>query len=190
MMPDVDGWAVLAALKADPELARIPVIVVTILDEARTGFALGAADYLTKPVDRDRLRGLVQGYAGTTAGPVLVVDDDPAVRDLVRRGLEREGLAVAEAADGRAALDEVARRRPALILLDLMMPVMDGFEFLDALGRQPEGGAIPVVVLTGRNLTPEDRGRLDSQVTRIIQKGVAGRDAVLAEIRERLAISR
>jgi CheY-like chemotaxis protein len=67
---------------------------------------------------------------------------------------------------------------------------MDGFEFLDALGRQPEGGAIPVVVLTGRNLTPEDRGRLDSQVTRIIQKGVAGRDAVLAEIRERLAISR
>jgi signal transduction histidine kinase/CheY-like chemotaxis protein len=188
MMPGMDGWAVLAALKADPALAAIPVIMVTILDDKEMGFALGAVDYLTKPVDWARLRGLVRSLRpAASTEPVLVVDDDPDVRDMLRRALETDGLAVLEAEHGRAALARIATQRPALILLDLTMPEMDGFEFLDVLRRSPDGRAIPVVVLTARDLTPEDRQRLNGQVEQILLKGPHDRDELLAEIRRLLA---
>jgi signal transduction histidine kinase/DNA-binding response OmpR family regulator len=185
MMPGMDGWAVLAALKADPELAPIPVVMVTILDDKEMGFALGAVEYLTKPVDRTRLLDVVKRFRpGASPDPVLVVDDDPAMREMLRRSLEKAGLAVLEADDGRAALAEIARQRPALVLLDLMMPVMDGFEFLRELRATPQGRAIPVVVLTARDLTPEDRQRLQGQVAHVLGKGAYSRDALLQEVRE------
>jgi CheY-like chemotaxis protein len=188
MMPGMDGWAVLAALKADPELADIPVVMVTIVDaERERGFALGAADYLTKPVDWKRLLGVVRGLRDASQpGPVMIVDDDPAMREMVRRGLEREGIPVLEAEHGRAALSRLASPRPALILLDLMMPEMDGFEFLETLRGLPEFAAIPVVVITSRDLTPEERGRLDGRVERIVAKGGLGRDELLRQIRDRV----
>ncbi len=185
MMPGMDGWAVLTALKADPELAAIPVVMVTILDDKEMGFALGAVEYLTKPVDRARLLDVVKRFRpGASTDPVLVVDDDPAMRDMLRRSLEKDGLAVLEAEHGRAALAEIARRRPALILLDLTMPVMDGFEFLRELRATPDGRAIPVVVLTARDLTPEDCQRLQGQVAHVLGKGAYSRDALLQEVRE------
>jgi CheY-like chemotaxis protein len=191
MMPGLDGWAVLSALKADPALAQIPVIMVTITDDKEMGFALGAVDYLTKPVDWTHLADVVRRLraAGATE-PVLVVDDDPAMRDLVRRALEKEGIPVVEAEHGRAALERVARQAPALILLDLMMPEMDGFEFLAELRRQEAWRRIPVVIVTAKELTAEERERLNGQVTRVIQKGGGGpRDALLAEIHELVAAS-
>jgi signal transduction histidine kinase/CheY-like chemotaxis protein len=189
-MPGMDGWAVLAALKADPELAGIPVIVLTMLDDKATGFALGAVDYLTKPVSRDQLAVAVRrlGVAGP-AEPVLIVDDDPAVREIVRRALEKEGVAVAEAAHGRAGLAEVARRRPGLILLDLMMPELDGFGFLEELRRVPAWRDIPVIVLTAKELTDEDRRRLQGSVEKILAKGAYDRQSLLQEIRGRIATS-
>jgi hypothetical protein len=188
MMPGMDGWAVLAALKADPELAAVPVVMVTIVDtERERGFTLGAVDYLTKPVDWKRLLGVVRGLRDAgQPGPVLVVDDDPAMREMMRRSLERESIPVVEAENGRVALSRLAAPRPALILLDLMMPEMDGFEFLETLRGLPELATIPVVVLTSRDLTVEDHARLDGLVERIVAKGGLGRDELLKEIRDRV----
>ena len=154
MMPGMDGWAVLAALKADAATADIPVIMVTIVDDRNLGYALGAADYLTKPIDRERLIAVLARYRPER--PILVVDDDPALRELLRRTLEREGYAVVEAADGRSALARIEERVPGLILLDLMMPHMNGFELLTELRARPEWRGIPVVVVTAKDLTPED----------------------------------
>ncbi len=171
MMPAMDGWSVLAALKSDPELAEIPVVMITILDEKPLGLALGAADYLTKPVERERVVAVLNRFvAARDAGPVLVIEDDDATRALLRRALEAEGCDVTDAADGRAGLDRVAERAPALILLDLMMPGMDGFAFLDALRARGEWRSIPVVVVTAKDLTEEDRHRLNGGVQRVIQK--------------------
>jgi CheY-like chemotaxis protein len=190
MMPGMDGWAVLSALKADPALAAIPVIMVTITDDKEMGFSLGAVDYLTKPVDWTHLGDVVRRLraAGST-GPVLVVDDDPGMRDLVRRALEKESIPVAEAEHGRAALERIAGEVPALVLLDLMMPEMDGFEFLAELRRREAGRTIPVVIVTAKELTVEERERLNGHVTRVIQKGGGSRDSLLAEIHDLIAAS-
>jgi CheY-like chemotaxis protein len=188
MMSGMDGWAVLSALKADPALADIPVIMVTITDDKEMGFALGAVDYLTKPVDWNHLADVVRRVraAGATE-PVLVVDDDPAMRDLVRRALEKDGIPVVEAENGRVALERVAAQAPALILLDLMMPEMDGFEFVTELRRQEAGRRIPVVIVTAKELTEADRERLNGLVTKVIQKGAGARGSLLEEIHELVA---
>ncbi len=184
MMPGVDGWAVLSQLKADPVLADIPVIMVTIVDDRNLGYALGATEYLTKPVDRERLAAIVRKYrrAGTP-DLVLVVEDDPATRAMLRTTLERDGWEVAEAENGRVGLQAVARREPRLVLLDLMMPEMDGFQFVTELRRTEEGRRIPVIVLTAKDVTAEDRRRLTGSVEVILQKGAASRETILAEIR-------
>jgi CheY-like chemotaxis protein len=187
MMPGLDGWAVLAALKADPATADIPVIMVTMMDDRNLGYALGAADYLTKPIDRERLLAALARHRPGL--PILVVDDDPALRELLRRTLEREGYTVVEAADGRAALARIEERLPGLILLDLMMPHMDGFEVLAELRARPAWRAIPVVVVTAKDLTPEERQRLNGQVERVLAKGALGPQALLAEVRELVAAS-
>jgi len=184
LMPGMDGWAVLAALKADPDLAATPVILQTILEDRNLGFALGASEYLTKPVDRKRLAALVKRYVPTgAAGLVLLVEDDRPTRALLGRTLAREGWSVAEAENGRIALERIAAQRPSLILLDLMMPEMDGFEFLDALRRDQSGRGIPVVVLTAKTLTAADRQRLNGGVERVVQKHALDAEALLAEIR-------
>jgi CheY-like chemotaxis protein len=188
LMPGVDGWSVLTTLKADPDLAEIPVVVVSILDDRGIGYALGATDYLTKPIDRDRLLAIVRHYRPDgLAAPVLVIDDDPAARDMLRRTLEREGWPVEEAPDGRAGLAQVAARSPALILLDLMMPEMDGFDFLDELRRDDAWHELPVIVVTAKALTEDERKRLTGHVECIIQKGRQSRQELLAEVRDLVA---
>jgi two-component system, NtrC family, sensor kinase len=187
MMPAMDGWAVLSALKSDPELSDIPVIMLTILDARNMGYALGAADYLTKPIDRDRLAAVLKKYRRDL--PVLVVDDDADLRRRLRRLLERDGYTVAEAEHGREALARLPEISPGLILLDLMMPEMDGFEFVVELRRHEAWRAIPVIVITARDLSAEDRRRLNGYVEKVLQKGAYSRDALLAEVRELVAAS-
>jgi signal transduction histidine kinase/DNA-binding response OmpR family regulator len=190
IMPEMDGWAVLAALKTDPELAGIPVVMVTMLDDREMGFALGAVEYLAKPLDRGRLATLARrlGVAAARA-PVLVVDDDPAMRELLRRALEKDGLRVEEAEHGRAALAAVEREVPALILLDLLMPEMDGFEFLRALRQREAWRGLPVIIVTAKELTVEDRQRLNWEVARIVETRAGGREGVLAELRALIVAS-
>jgi CheY-like chemotaxis protein len=183
MMPGMDGWSVVSALKADPDLSNIPVVMLTIVDDQKLGYTLGAADYLSKPIDWKRLTSVLERYrAHSGTARILVVEDDASVRELLQRNLENDQWTVALAENGRVALGRVAQAQPALILLDLMMPEMDGFEFMDAL-RQREGGRdIPVVVITARQLSEEDRRRLNGQVVRIIQKSQTTAEEVLAEV--------
>jgi two-component system, NtrC family, sensor kinase len=187
MMPGLDGWAVLAALKGDSATAGIPVVMLTMLDDRSLGYALGATDYLTKPIDRERLVAALAPYRREL--PVLIVDDDPDLRALLRRMLEREGYEVAEADNGRSALDRVRTRTLGAILLDLMMPEMDGFEFLEELRRDEAGRAIPIIVITARDLSAEDHQRLNGSVERILQKGAYRHDALLAEVRHLVGAS-
>jgi CheY-like chemotaxis protein len=185
MMPGMDGWAVLTALKADPELAHIPVIMLTMVDDKNFGYALGAAEYLTKPIDRGRLSALLGKYrCEAPRCSVLLVEDDVTTREMMRRMLEKEGWTVAEAENGREGLARMAESEPQLILLDLMMPEMDGFEFLTELRQNPAWRTIPVVVITAMDLTPEDRQRLNGSVTQILQKGAYSRDELLEEVRQ------
>jgi PAS domain S-box-containing protein len=187
MMPGMDGWAVLTKLRAEPELAEIPVIMVTIVDERNLGHTLGATDYLTKPVDRDRLTALVRKYRRQGGRDlVLIVEDDAGTRDMLRKTLEREGWDVAEAENGRRGLQQVARVDPSLVLLDLMMPEMDGFAFVTELRRNEAGRRVPVVVLTSKDVTQDDRRRLTGFVEIILQKGAASRETILTEIRSLL----
>ena len=187
MMPHMDGWAVLTALKADPATADIPVILVTIVDDKQLGFALGAVDYFTKPIDFKRLQAALAKYRRPAGPPtVLVVEDDPATREMLRRTLARDGWEAVEAQNGREGLERLDETAPGLILLDLMMPEMDGFEFLEALRQRPDGRDIPVIVITAKDLTEDDHRRLNGGVERIIQKGATRLDQVLDTVRSLL----
>jgi PAS domain S-box-containing protein len=187
IMPNMDGWSVLAALKADAELGEIPVIMLTMLDDRNLGFALGASEYLTKPVDAARLVGVLRRHApeaGGAPGHALIVDDDELTRTVLRRTLEEAGWGVEEAADGRAALDCLMERVPRLVLLDLMMPGMDGFEVAARMQADPRWRAIPVVVVTARDLTAQDRLRLAGAADLIIEKGGFRRDLLLDHVND------
>ncbi len=184
LMPGMDGWAVLTTLKGDRALADIPVVMLSIVDERNLGFTLGAAGYLTKPIDRARLVTVVKRYAHRKSPAALVVEDKPATRRQLRRMLETEGWIVVEAENGKVGLDQVAQRVPDLVLLDLMMPEVDGFEFLDAFRQREDCQRVPVVVITAKELTPDDRRRLNGAVQQIMEKGTHTREALLAEIRE------
>jgi signal transduction histidine kinase/CheY-like chemotaxis protein len=191
LMPGTDGWTVLRALKAEPLTAEIPVVMVSMLDDKDIGYALGAADYLTKPFDRQALVSALRRYRdGKTPRPVLVVEDDPATREVIRRTLERDGWIVSEAENGRVALQSLSRAVPDLIILDLMMPEMDGFEFVGELRKIPAGRRVPVVVVTAKELTAEDRERLNGHVGHVFQKGSFSRDELTTELRRALSAGR
>ena len=179
MMPQMDGWSVLAQLKADPELATIPVVLVTFVDEPALGDSLGAAELIPKPVDWNRLSQVVDRFRGE--GGVLVVDDDTDTRARLRSVLERNGWTVTEAANGKDALEQVHAAPPQLIVLDLTMPVMDGFTFLQTLRADEQHRDIPVVVLTARDLSPGDRQLLDG-VDRVLTKGEQSLRDVAGEV--------
>src|SRR5262249_37725597 len=156
MMPSMDGWAVLTALKADPATAEIPVVMLTIVDDKNMGFALGAADYFTKPIDWRRLGTVLQKYRKpATAQTVLIVEDDEPTREMLRRSLQKEGWQIREAANGRLGLEQLSSGVPGLILLDLMMPEMDGFGFMQELRKRPDCARVPVLVITAKDLTEE-----------------------------------
>ncbi len=188
MMPGMDGWAVLAALKNDPVTAHIPVVMVSMVDERRVGYALGAAAYLTKPIDRQRLVHILAGFQ-RKGQPyhVLLVEDEPDVRELVRRTLEGDGWRVEGAANGREALAALeSGELPTAILLDLMMPEMDGFQFVAELDRHEKYREIPVVVITAMDLSSDQRERLEKRVERILQKGAYDRDQLIEIVRAKV----
>ncbi len=186
MMPGLDGWTVLAALKGDPDLADIPVVLVTIVDEKQRGYALGVVEHLVKPVDRERLAAVLRQWCGAP-GHVLLVEDDGDIRGLMRQALASAGWTISEAENGRVALERMAERRPDAIVLDLVMPEMDGFEFLAAFRAREAWRGVPVLVVTARDLTDEDRQRFNGGVERIIQKGGYAGDDLLREVADALS---
>ncbi len=181
MMPDADGWSVLRMLKADADTADIPVVIVSFVAEARLGASLGAADVVAKPIEWARLK-LVLEEVRKAGDSVLVVDDEADTRQRLRAGLERNGWKVREAGNGAEALEAVRRAPPHLILLDLTMPVMDGFAFLDCLRDVPGGSTIPVVVLSARDVSSADRERL-SEARRVLRKDETSMDELATELR-------
>jgi len=188
MMPDMDGWSVLSALKGDATLCDIPVIMVTMVDDPERGFTLGASDYATKPVSRHRLSQILRKYTCLRPPcPVLVIDDDEGARSITRTMMEKEGWSVSEATNGIEALKSMEKERPSLIFLDLMMPEMDGFEFAAEVRRHPEWRSIPIVVITAQNLTNDERRRLTGHVESIVRKRGDSRGSLLAQVREVLA---
>ena len=168
MMGGVDGWSVLSQLKSHPATASIPVVVASIIDDRNLSFSLGASDYLTKPIDREQLADVLERVRSRgEAKSVLVVEDDADARRMLRRLCEKEGWAVFEAENGRVGLEAVAAHAPALVLLDLMIPEMDGCDFIEHLRRRPDAANLPVVVLTAKDLTERDRQRLHTRWTAI-----------------------
>jgi CheY-like chemotaxis protein len=186
MMPGMDGWDVLMMLKGDPQLTDVPVIMLTIVDDQQMGYALGASDYLMKPIERDRLLALLAKHQlqRRTHGTVLIVEDDAPTRELMQRILTKEGWTVSEAENGRVALAQLPQTKPDLVLLDLMMPEMDGFQFIEAIRQRDEWRTLPVIVVTAKELTLEDRLRLNGYVEKILQKGAYSREALLAEVHQ------
>ena len=182
MMPDMDGWSVLSALAADHELKDIPVIMVTMVDDQTTGYTLGATDYLTKPIDRRQLLNSIKKHR-RHGDRVLVVEDDVDTRDMLGRILSGAGWLVSEASNGREALEAMAREKPDLILLDLMMPVMNGFDFLVEMRASPKWLDVPVIVATAKDLTEEEREQLNGSVTQVLAKGAYTRDQLVEAVR-------
>ena len=190
MMPGMDGWAVLRALKATPDLRTIPVIMLSMIDDRSRGYSLGAVDYLTKPVDREALHKAISHYHHPDhACSVLLIEDDDETRDVMARMLKKMGCEVTEAGDGQQALNIISDAQPRLILLDLMMPVMDGFEFLSVIREQPEWQHVPVIVVTAKDLSKQDCKRLNGMVEEVLQKKAYTRKELLERVREVVAVS-
>jgi adenylate cyclase len=188
LMPGTGGWSVLQKLKGDPNLASIPVIMISILDEQKKGIALGASGYLTKPIDRAKLAALLEDFKfANKVSHALVIEDDEPTRVMLTRLLKSEGWEVAEAANGKTGLEQLQTVPPDLILLDLMMPEMDGFEFLTRLRRDPKHETTPVIVVTAADLSAEERSRLDGGVSHILEKEAYARDELLDQIRRLVA---
>jgi len=187
MMPEMDGWVVLEALKSDPNLHTIPVIMLTMVDDAARGHSLGASDYVTKPVNRRNLSKILQRYSCPSPPcPVLLVEDDVETRTTMRKMLEKRGCRVTEAENGEVGLAVMATERPSLIFLDLLMPVMDGFTFTDRVRAHPDWRSIPIIVVTAHDLTREERRRLNGYVERIVHKAGNSSHELLNQVRDAL----
>ena len=187
MMPSMDGWAVLSALKTDPATADVPVVMLTMVEDRPMGFALGATEYLTKPVQKSRVLEAVSRCVAHKSDDILVVEDDPMAADIVMRTVQADGHRCRHARNGREALAMVHESRPALIILDLMMPEMDGFTFLDALRVEGHDFPdIPVVVLTAKDLTPAESEHLAGRVMDTLRKGAGQRENLLEVIHRQL----
>jgi signal transduction histidine kinase/DNA-binding response OmpR family regulator len=183
MMPGMDGWATLSALKGDVKTAEIPVVMVTMMDQQNLGDALGAVDYLVKPVDRERLLGVVRAHVHHEGLPVLVVEDDLSTRQMLCRTLEKAGYRAASAENGRVGLERLSAEACGLVLLDLMMPEMDGFQFVSELRKREDGRDVPVIVLTAKDLTEEERIWLSGYADTVLTKGSYTRDQLVAQVK-------
>jgi signal transduction histidine kinase/CheY-like chemotaxis protein len=188
VLPARDGWEVLQELKADPETAHIPVIIVSLVSNHELGFALGAADYFVKPLDRtrflDRLREIAPLEDPARSPLVLVIDDDPQIRDFLGPELENVGYRAIFASEGREGVQLAATRRPRVVVLDLVMQGMDGFEAASALSRTPETRDIPVLVFTAKELDEAERRRLAEATSALLSKAPEDRRRVVAAIRQ------
>ena len=182
LLPRLDGWDVLARLKSEPATATLPVVIVSMLDERGKAFALGAADYIVKPVAReDVLDALHRCITGRGAPrTVVVIDDDKRDLDLVEAVLGGEGYIVLRAGSGDEGIELVRRELPAVVLVDLLMPGVDGFMVIERLRADPATEDVPVVVLTAKDMTAEDRRRLGGQISHLAQKGAYGRAELVA----------
>lgn len=192
IMPDLDGWTVLRSLKNDSELRSIPVVLATVLGDRDMGLALGAAEHLTKPIDAEELREVLNRIAhpGGTGADVLVVDDDLGTREMLRRILTREGWSVREAEDGEAGMAAVESARPAAVLLDLMMPRMDGFEMLKLLRQNSETRDLPVVIVTSKDLSRDERDWLAGKALTVFQKGAYEHSKLVETLRDMVDAAR
>ena len=186
LMPEVDGYTVLAALKANEQIADIPVVLVTVLDDSQKGYSFGAADYVAKPIESHRLLQVVRRYCGVEPATVLIIDDHPKDREIVRRTLRNDGCRTLEAADGAEGLEKLEGTTVDLIVLDLMMPVMDGFTFVEELRKRSDTKMLPVIVLTAKEMTSHDRNRLNGMVSHVIRKGQFDRRRFLQDIHQHL----
>jgi signal transduction histidine kinase len=187
MMPGMDGWRVLQALKSDPRTAQIPVVVCSIVDNRALGYRLGASDYLIKPVDplelTEALRNVSQSDAEDGEGYVLVVDDEHGARELLATALQRVGYTMRTAASGETALRMISKSVPRAVLSDLMMPGgMSGYELIARLRTDPRTEHVPILVITGRDMTPDDRKLILGQITEVIRKG----DLMMSDLDSRL----
>ena len=182
LMPHLDGWQVLHDLKADPATRDIPIIVLSVVDKKDLGYRLGAFDYILKPFDRETILAALARITPPRLH-LLVVDDDPQVVDLVRQLLEDEPHKVEAAMDGQEALEAISRQRPDVVLLDLLMPRMDGFGVIEHLQQDPGLRDIPVIVLTAKTLTQAEKMLLQERVLKVIEKAGLERNALIREIR-------
>ncbi len=188
LMPGMDGWSVLSQLKNDPDVADIPVVIMSLTRDKQLGFTLGASEFLTKPVERQRLVQVMEKYVGRREDrTVLVIEDDATTSELTTKLLSKEGYSVEQARNGRFALEAMEKAKPALILLDLMMPEMDGFQFIAELRRRDEWRDVPIVVVTAKSITSADRQKLNGYVRNIVQKGAIDYKTLLADIRKLLS---
>lgn len=190
IMPGMDGWETLGHLKSDTELAGIPVVMTTVLDDHNKGYALGAIDFLTKPVDQFQLaRALDRHSGGDRSRPVLVVDDDHDTRERLVKLIARMGWKVVGAENGEEAFKKVEKFKPCLVFLDLMMPIMDGFEFLDHLRERQEFRETQVVVVTAKDLSENDRERLQGRVLQVVKKSETSFQKIVDEIKSWIQVS-
>jgi signal transduction histidine kinase/CheY-like chemotaxis protein len=190
IMPQMDGWTVLSALKNDKDLRDIPVIIISLTGERQLGFSLGATDFLTKPIERENLIHTLSKYSTkhySHAPKVLIVEDDKVTQELLQQIMSKEHWDSLVASNGAEALECLNHYSPDLILLDLMMPIMDGFEFLERLQNQPKGVEIPIIVLTAKDLSKEEQTRLQGTVENIILKGSFSHKELNQEIKKHLS---
>jgi signal transduction histidine kinase/CheY-like chemotaxis protein len=179
LLPGLDGWEFLARSKVDPAIAEIPVIIVSMVDERGRGLALGAADYLVKPIARGDLLGALSRVTGASQATVLTIDDDPMALELANAVLEPAGYIVLTARTGGEGVALARSAQPDVILLDLVMPEVDGFAVVEQLRADPRTSSIPIVVLTSKTLTTEDERRLRGRIASLAQKGELDRHALL-----------
>ena len=195
LLPGIDGWEVLRRLKADSEVADLPVIVVTVVDERNVAMSLGAVDYFLKPVDPDALLARLGRYTFTTKVRrrrvgVLAIDDDPVARDLIASSLGREGFDVSVAASGSEGLELAMADPPDLVICDLLMPDMDGYEVVRQLGAAEATRQATILILTAHELSNADRERLNGRVADVLPKGDDLRPALAAWLRRASTASR
>jgi CheY-like chemotaxis protein len=187
LLPQENAWDFLAELKSDEASRGLPVLVVSVLDDQRKAFLLGADAYYVKPVQRDWLLGKLRTLAGDeTVRKILVIDDEETSRYVVRSMLSRTPLEVVEAADGAEGLAAAAREKPAVILLDLVMPEMDGFEVLERLKADPATRDIPVIINTASRLTDVQRERLLEEAHAVVSKNLTTLDEAFARLKDAL----
>ena len=186
LMPGMDGWQVLGALKEDPLTAQIPVILVSMVEDRKLGFTLGASDYLVKPVSKDVLLAAIEPYR-KSRGRVLVVEDDDAFRLLLVRTLERAGWSVEHVCNGAEGVLALETTAPDVVIVDLMMPVMDGFELLATMRSDLRWEAIPAVVVTARELSVDERARLNLHASEVLRKAATDCDRLLTRVIQAVA---
>lgn len=183
MMPGLDGWSVLKTLKDDPELQNIPVILVTMVENRSMGYSLGATEYLSKPINKERLFSVLKrSVRNKMGGPVLIIEDGSLMRKSLRNMLILEGWGVITASTAESAFSEIGKTPPALIMLDVVMPEMDGFEFLNQLRNNPRWRSIPVLVVTGKELTDKESAMLRSYAAKVVNMALVSHDELLKEV--------